>query len=172
VRSLKQYRIPFGSLKEGVHEYEFDLDSDFFSLKENSLIQQSDLKSTIDLHKRSGVMELKMKATGWYQHECDSCLEEIRIPLNAEDRILVKFSDHSRPLEDGVMILENHVVELEVYDLLYELVCLNLPMTVKCEDSLNRTACRELVQVHAQEQKEQDEVDPRWDKLKELLKRK
>ena len=158
----------FSGLNEGSHDYEFSLDENFFKAKENSLIMDAKIQVKVVLNKKSNQLELDIAGKGWFAADCDRCLEPIQMPIVAQDSLIVKFSAAPKPYDDGVVVLAVGTQHLEMYDLFYEMVCLNLPMIRNCELSLDKPACDENTQ--PEEKEVNDEIDPRWNKLKDLIK--
>ena len=145
------------------HSFHLELDDSFFALKENSLLDSGKLSAELGLSRQEDTLDLKVKLSGKIFSQCDRCLKDISLPVDAEFSHYLKFTTDEDLLED-----ENHIpadsLSYSVYDLLYEGVCLNAPQRHLCEFSDKAEAC-EMVSF---DQKNEN-TDPRWDQLKKLI---
>lgn len=177
---LRQFDIPFVGLNEGEHAYTFEIDRSFFAAFPESLIQDGDLyvRLTLDKKKESFFV-LDFFVDGTINTECDRCLDPITLQLHGRQQVMVKFEDEAsqKDYDDpDVMLLDPKDTSLNIAQQLFELINLQLPMRKTCDmDAIADKSCNQAVLdklTHLDEQDEEPEVDPRWEQLKQLNKKK
>jgi len=175
VKHLKQYRIPFSGLNAGKHNFEFDINKKFFDCYEHSIVKDGNLKAEVELQKQENLLILHFDIQGEIQLTCDTCLKEFMSPISIQERILVKFTDEDwTDNTDEVLILSKSDHELDIAELLYEYINLAVPYIVKCEEQGEGIACDpEMLALFtsepdAEEQKEEEIIDPRWEALRNI----
>lgn len=68
-----------------------------------------------------------VRITGHVVVPCDRCLEDCRIPIDFEGRLLVKFSDEPREYDGEVLWLLPGEDEVDLSQYIYESIVLSLP---------------------------------------------
>ncbi len=126
--ALKPFSIPFQGLKFGIHQFEFQIDSSFFSRFEDSSIKNAALNVQLDLDKRTNMLVLDFKSSGTVEAECDRCLETIDLPVSGEYQLMVKFSEVERENTDEVIYINPKNSHVELANYVYELAHLSLPI--------------------------------------------
>ncbi len=125
---LKAYTIPLLGLKVGIHEYDFEVDSNFFAALEDSPIQEGNFKVKLYLDKRPDEMlVLIFSFQGKISTDCDRCLAEIQLPVEGEEQLVVKYADEPRE-EAEVIYLAKEAAELNVARFIYEYIVLSTPI--------------------------------------------
>ena len=69
--------IPFIGLKEGIHQYEFEINSSFFEQFDYSIIEKADFAINVTFDKRKNLFNLAFDLKGHVIANCDRCLEEL-----------------------------------------------------------------------------------------------
>lgn len=173
MKFLKQYRIPFTSLKNGEHLFDFEITDRFFDEFEYSIVKHANLKLDLTLEKRDTMMVLNFKFDGHISLDCNLCLNEYPSKTEILERLIVKF--HEEDLNDSteeIMVLSKGDYEVDIAPWIYEYINLAIPINNRCEDPGNLSYCDEnmINQVKAlqvtDEKKQQN--DPRWDILKNI----
>ncbi len=121
------YSIPFTGLSEGIHNYKFQVDSEFFSAIKDSLISEGDVNAELIFEKRPNMMLLNFSYTGVLKVTCDRCADDFNQEITGESEYIVKFGDHNYEEEDIVYILRSEI-NLNVAHYLYESMILELPL--------------------------------------------
>ncbi len=171
MEALIQYSIPIKGLRNGIHQYSFQLDRTFFEHFEQSPIQESDIEVSLTLDKRPDFYVLDFEITGTVKAECDRCLTEIALPIKSDQRLMLKFSYEQLDEEAEVVYIAPETSNFNVANNLYEFACLSLPI-VKVYDCRNEEppVCNE--EMLKMLEKGTDQVDtatnPVWDALKDL----
>ena len=154
------YYVRFGSLSEGQHEFDFELDRAFFVSFDQEEILDAKVKAELMLIKRSNGLELIFEIKGNLILPCDSCLEAADIPFESFETLHVRFGE-TEDLESEIIVLDNSAYELDLKQFLYEYCMLALPM-----QKMHDFDCTESDQ--SEEKEEHIETDPRWEALKNL----
>lgn len=175
MKKRDRYLIPFQGLKEGEHIFDFEIEDSFFENLEYSELAKGNLKATVHLLKGSRHLELDISIDGFVYVSCDRCLDDYPEKVMYEGRLLVKYGDESYIENDEIWIVANDEHELDLTHYLYESINLSLPYRkVHPEDNHGRSTCNqemiEKLNEHIVEEEKYEEInDPRWDKLKDLL---
>jgi uncharacterized protein len=127
--TLTEFIIPISGLKEGEHQYSWKLEKNFFSSFEGSLIEDGLLEVELILSKHHDFYELEFEIFGSVQKNCDRCLASIPIPVEANERLLVKLTETVKDDEGDIVYISPHETSFQVAPYLYEFVHLNLPLT-------------------------------------------
>ena len=71
MRKLKDYTIPFVGLKLGKHQFEYEIDNEFFEHFEYDEFNGANVKVDLTLEKKTTMLELTFKASGTVNLEFD-----------------------------------------------------------------------------------------------------
>jgi len=135
MQALNQFFIPIKGLKFGKHEYDFVIQNQFFDEFENSPIKVGELKTHLILDRKTRNLELEFSTQGYIESECDRCTADIKLPIDASIKFIVKFSDEEE--SDGeVFFIPTESHEINVSEMVYEHLVLAIPLikTYNCED--------------------------------------
>ena len=172
----KEFLIPFGGLKQGKHQFEFDIDKTFFDDFGFDEFNDANIKVNLVLEKRSTMLELTFKHKGTVNVPCDLTNEYFDLPIKGKLDLIVKFGDAFNDDNDEMLVLPHGEHQVDVAQYIYEMIVLSVPskrvhpgvkdgsVAVEILDKLNELAPNEEHKV-----KEEENTDPRWDELKKLL---
>jgi len=175
MRKLKDFTIPFVGLKLGNHQFEYNIDNEFFEYFEYDEFNSANVKVDLLLEKKNTMLELTFKASGTVNVHCDLTNEPYDQPIDSELLLVVKFGDSYNDDNEDLLILPHGDYEVNVAQYIYELIVLAVPSkrihpgvhdgSLKSEvlDKLEELSPKE------KENKEEEDIDPRWNKLKNLL---
>ncbi|MEA3316505.1 MAG: DUF177 domain-containing protein [Bacteroidota bacterium] len=169
---LKKYNIEFYDLEEGEHEFEFDIDDEFFNNIEYSEINKGRLKANILFKKTSLLMSFDIAIAGEVRVVCDRCTDEFDMPVEFNDSLIVKFGEENEDIDDNVIVVKNGASDINIAHYLYESINLSLPLKkVHPDDENGYSTCNQqmLDDIEDNSINSEERIDPRWDKLKELI---
>lgn len=175
MRKLKDYTIPFVGLKLGKHQFEYEIDNEFFEHFEYDEFNSANVKVDLLLEKKTTLLELTFKASGTVNVFCDLTNEPYDQPINSELILVIKFGDSYNDENEDLLILPHGEYEVNVAQYIYELIVLAVPskrIHPGVEDgSLQSDVLDKLEELSPKEKeiKEEEDIDPRWNKLKNLL---
>lgn len=168
---LKEYNIPFVGLKEGRHNFHFVVDNTFFDAFDYEEFNHSKINITLEFEKKSTLLNLKFIAKGSVNIPCDVTDEPFDYPIETTFDWVVKFGDTYDDSNEELLILPHSSYQIDVAQPIYEMVVLSLPakrIHPGVEDgTLQSDILKKLEEL--QPKVEQNNNDPRWNKLKDLL---
>lgn len=169
-----KYNIEFKGLKEGLHDFEFEVDNKFFVHFEESLVEKGKVKVNVVLAKRSSFMKLHFKMDGWLELTCDRCLEFYEQAIVHEAEIFVKFGENEYDDGESVIWVNPEAHHLNLAQIIYEFVTLSIPLRhVHPKNSNGKRKCnkemlKKLKNYTHSKTGNNTTTDPRWDALKRL----
>lgn len=173
---LKEYTIPFVGLKQGLHQFEYQIDNTFFEHFEYDEFNSSAVKVDLEFNKKTTLLELQFKATGTVNVNCDLTNEPFDLPIKNEFFLVVKFGDRYNDENEELLIIPHGEYEVNVQQYIYELIVLAIPSKRVHPGVENGTLqsdiLKKLEELSPKEKtivNNNEETDPRWDKLKNLL---
>ena len=173
MKYLKQYRIPFSGLAAGKHDFEFEINDKFFDCYEHSLVKKGNLTAKVSLQKQETMLIVNFDIEGTIKLNCDVCLTEFDAPVSFQERLIVKFVNEEWDNEtDEVIILNKTDHELDIANLLYEYINVQVPYYAKCTEQGVNISCdpEMLAKINTEEESntEEENIDPRWAALKNI----
>jgi uncharacterized metal-binding protein YceD (DUF177 family) len=172
---LKEFAIPFSGLKQGKHEFGFQIKDGFFESFEYDDINGANIDLQVSLHKMSTMLELEMVAKGTVNVNCDVTNEPYDQDISATLGLVVKFGEEYNDDNDEILILPHSEHQINIAQYVYEMLVLAIPLKRVhpgvLDGSLESEALKKLEELHPKEEKEntENDTDPRWDILKKLL---
>ena len=160
---VTEFDIPFSGLALGKHEFAFELNDKFFELFEYQ--DQSGLQGKVqmELHKSETLMDTSWSFTGSIAATCDVTGESFTQDLNSSFELQIKLGNEYNDENDEILILPYGDHKFNAAQLMYELVVLSIPLKLVSPNA-------ETEEVEEEEEGENNEqTDPRWDQLKDLL---
>lgn len=160
--------IPFSSLKNGLHEFNYELDSTFFDQFDYSIIKEASVVIDIEFEKRKTFFKLNFHINGSVDSTCDKCNDPLKIDIEGEEDLIVKFGEESGLQSEEIKTIPENAYELDVTGEIYEYVHLQLPVKIEHEslEDCNPTIIKKLESL--QKKDNTTEIDPRWSKLQQL----
>lgn len=176
MKTMKAYTIPFVGLKLGKHHFDYKIDNTFFLEYEYTEFNDANVNVELLFERKTTLLELTFKANGTVNVCCDLTNEAYNQDIEDSFKLVVKFGDSYNDDNEEILIIPHGEYEINVAQYIYELIVLSVPTkkihpgvkdgTLK-SDILNKL--KELSPEMGVNNKEEEETDPRWDKLKKLL---
>ena len=166
---LNKYNIDIFKLSNSVHTYEFEVDDVFFQQFENSLIEKGQLHIEVTLTKSATFIEMQFKTKGSVELVCDRSLEKFTEEISSNDKMLFKFGDHWEELSDEIVLIPHDEQKINIGQYVYEFISLGIPMK-KLHPKFRDQEDEGIIFSSDKAEKEKTSNDPRWDKLKGLIK--
>lgn len=176
MKYLKKYKIPFSGLSTGKHNFEFDIDEQFFECFEHSIVKKGQLTANVELQKQENMLVVEFDIQGEIRLTCDVCLQDFDSPVEIEERVLVKFvNDEWDETSEEIIVLSHNDYELDISTLLYEFINVSVPYYIKCDEQGDGLNCDPEMLTRLQNERtestdsnEEQTVDPRWEALKKI----
>jgi len=165
----RDFDIVFSGLKLGEHLFTFELNDEFFDFFEYK--DHSTLNAVVKvlLNKHNTFLELEFKLKGTVEVFCDRTSEPFIQKIKDKFNLLVKFGDEYNADDDERLIIPQGEFKINVAQYLYELIVLAIPQKNVHPDVLSGKIDPEFIVDEEPESIEKENIDPRWDKLKDLL---
>jgi uncharacterized metal-binding protein YceD (DUF177 family) len=175
VGGLRQYAIPFKGLKEGKHDFNFVVDNSFFEQFESSEVKRGVVNVQVELIKHIQFLELQFDINGKITINCDRCLEPFVIRITHQAMLYIRFGEKTLEQSDDLLILAESENEVQLDQLIYEYIHLALPIQRIHPEIDGISGCNpemmEKLNAHDADDPENASEDPRWEKLKGLIKK-
>ena len=131
--------IPLNGLATGKNEYSWTVGKGFFESFENAEIIDAELNAVAVVEKSGRYIGVDCNIEGTVTVECDRCLERLDLPVETEVCLSVKYGNEepSDDMQDGereVIFVREDEAELDMSQIIYDYVCLSLPMQRVHED--------------------------------------
>ncbi|MFW5655999.1 MAG: YceD family protein [Bacteroidota bacterium] len=170
----KEYIIPFKGLKNGIHDFEFNINDAFFSEIKFSEIEHGHLNVSVQLHKHQTFLEFDVNIHGDVELTCDRCLDEYIEEVDFRGSLYVKFGEETDTEDDEIIILSEDEYELDLSHYINESINLSLPLKrVHPDDDKGNPQCNEdmisKLKEHQSDSSKDGNIDPRWNGLRDLL---
>ena len=169
---FKLYNVDLKNLTPGIHEFEYLLENKFFVDIDGDQVQKGKVKVNLTVKRSSMMFEMNFQIEGVVMVPCDRCLDDMEIPIDTHNRLVVKFGKEYAEERDE------------------EVIALAIPMKhVHAPGKCNKAMSSKLKKHTARSTEDGDEeyeddsveediaidddvpvaTDPRWDGLKGLL---
>ncbi len=181
MNKTKEYLIPFIGLKTGKHHFEYQISNTFFEVFDYHEFNNSNIKVNVVLEKKSSLIELVFKHKGTVNVACDMTNEEFDLPIKGNMKLIVRFGDAFNNDNEELLILPHGEFQIDISQYIYEMIVLSVPLrrihpgikdgSLKTEalTKLKELTVKESKKEPEEESKKKENIDPRWDKLKQLL---
>ena len=134
-----KFIIPLNGLAAGESRFSWHAGKEFFEAFENTEILAADLDIEVVAEKSGRYLGIDCEVDGKVVVECDRCLEDLDIPIETDIMLSVKYGseENSEDHQEGereVLFVPQDEAELDLSQIIYDYVCLSLPMQRVHED--------------------------------------
>ena len=140
------------------------------------------LTADVSLQKSESMIQMTFNVEGTIELTCDRSLDLFDQPISFENTMIYKFGEEEKELSEDVMIILNNTQTINIADLLFEFIGLQVPMKKLHprfqEEEEDDDDQEEGVMVYSStddsktEEQQEEDVDPRWAALKKLKNKK
>lgn len=177
MKVTNEFLIPFIGLKLGKHQFEYQVNKSFFDAFDYDEFEKADIKVNVVLEKRGTMLELAFKHKGTVYVPCDLTGEMFDLPIKGKIKLVVQFGEQFNNDNEELLILPHGEHQIDIKQYVYEMIALSVPLKKAhpgIKDGTLKTPAldklKELsVKDHKKETIQEENTDPRWDKLKKLL---
>jgi len=170
--SLEPFKIDLKKLGAGETTLRYSLTDSFFEAIDAPDIRRGDLEVVLTVKKIADFFEIGFHSEGEVVVPCDRCLEDMDQPIVSDNIVTVKLGEEYAGGDDVITIPEDD----GIYDAawtIYEFVELAVPIKHVHPDGECNEEMIKTLEEHSPERKsakddDGDDIDPRWNKLKEL----
>lgn len=138
----QDYLIPLNGLASGRKEFLWNAGKMFFEDFGNEEMLDADLEIEAEAEKSGKEVHVDCRISGTVTVLCDRCMDELVLPVDTEAKISVRYGEAPDEIpEEGEADGDREIVwigtmetELDMRQLIYDYVCLSLPMQRFHED--------------------------------------
>jgi uncharacterized protein len=188
VKFFRAYDIEVIKLKEGKHEFSFEIKDDFLGqFEDNHIVNKGNLKVDLILSKEANLINATFDIKGKVELTCDRSLELYNQELSTEQKILYKYGPEEVEIDEDIIMITRDTSSINVAQLIYEFIILAIPAKKihpdyrdeMDEDDFDGEGVVVYRSDEVDEDESQDEpgtdsedkTDPRWEALKNLKKK-
>ena len=166
---LKEFLINIASLRNETYEFQFHIDKMFFENFGKELVQDGNLDVHLSLIKHDGFLETTFKIKGSVKLICDRSLDEFDYALDLNNPVIFKFAEEAEEISEEVIHLRRDADTLNAGQYIYDMIGSALPMKrlhPRFEQENDENGDGKII--YSSATKDEDTIDPRWEKLKKL----
>ncbi|QDH77683.1 DUF177 domain-containing protein [Echinicola soli] len=186
VKFWRAFDIDIIKLNEGTHEFSFDVSDEFFEqIKDNDLVKKGNLKVIVLLRKEVNLLEATFKIDGTVELTCDRSLEKFDQALHTVEKIIYKYGPEEQEINEEIFVITRDTPKINVAQLIYEFIILALPIKkihpdYQDEEEMEGEGRLVYWSDEPEEGEEEndsskpdieDQIDPRWEALKNIKKK-
>ena len=181
MKDLKNFDISFIGLKDGVHQFDYNISKEFFDFFNYEEFYNSNVNVSLSFLKKPTLFELSFEFSGSLEVACDITNELFQQPMETNIFLIVKFGDEFNNENDELLIIPHSDYKLNIAQYIYEAIVLTMPIkrvhpgvedgTLKSEilDKLNEFKIKDKNIEKKHLDVDSQDIDPRWNKLKSIL---
>lgn len=175
MKDLKEFDISFIGLKDGINQFEYVIENEFFDFFEYDEFYNSNIKVAVSFLKKATMFELNFAFLGWVEITCDVTNELFKHSIETSIDLIVKFGNEFNDENEEMLIIPYSDHKLNVAQYTYEAIVLALPLKRihpgVNDGTLHSEVLEKLKELELKEEVEEanKEIDPRWNKLKNIL---
>ena len=160
--------IRFSGLKPGRYTYSYTLTDEFFDEWKNDEIRGGEVNFDVKMERFEHMLMFTFTLTGKLTTMCDRCLGDLTVPVEGQEHLCVRFSDTETSDDEDVVVLPENAFEFDLSQWLYEYAAVRIPMQHIHPDGECDPEVTKYIIDEEDEQRGDDEIDPRWEALRKL----
>jgi uncharacterized protein len=171
---VADFKVNLQGLSQRAHRFDYAFGDEFFGLYGKTLLEGGKFEAEVILDKRETLIEANFSIRGDARLVCDRSLEPFDYPMDIRRKILFKYGEEEKELSEEIVLITREQPFLDLGQYLYELITVNLPMK-RLHPRFNEetTDLEDIRLVYSSpaddtDNKEEEPIDPRWEKLKKL----
>jgi len=162
----RDYFIKFAGLKDGLHEFEFQINLEFFGSFHDEEVLNSAITAVLTLSKNPEMLELLVHVQGTLKVECDRCSKDLDLEVDGEQRQVFKVGEREQYDNEEINIISPNEYEIGTAGFIYECIKLAVPLRrVHKKKNCDPVAISALEEMS---KNDKPNSDPRWAALKAL----
>ncbi|MGV6844916.1 MAG: YceD family protein [Lutibacter sp.] len=172
MKDLKEFDISFVGLKEGIHQFDYHIKKSFFEYFNFDDFNDAEVKVVLNFNKAATIFELNFNYSGWVEVTCDVSNELFKLPINLNNELVVKFGNQLNLENESLWVIPHQEFKINIAQPIYESIVLAVPLKKIHPGIENGTLKSEVLEklkeLEYKGEKNNEEVDPRWNKLKNI----
>ncbi len=167
----RDFSINILGLSKGVHQFEFQLEADFFKKYGHEVFNDGEFAAKVTLDKRETFIEVDFKIEGDAFLICDRSLDNFDYAISVSKGIVFKYGDEPKEVSDEIVIITQDQQKLDVGQFMYEFIVLEIPIKKlhpRFQDEPDDETNGKIIYTSSTGKPDEEIIDPRWEKLKKL----
>ena len=123
----KEYILHFPTLDNGLNRFNYSIREDFFDNLDELEFSNPKLDVYLEVKKSQSIFTLDFHIKGSLELQCDLSVERFDNFIDIKDRFIIKFSNFEKEY-DNIIILTNNCNSINLYDYIYDIILLSVPM--------------------------------------------
>ena len=169
---MKEFAVNIIGLSKKAHLFNYHLEKGFFEKYGTESVSDGRFDVEVVLDKKETFIEVNFKISGQAALVCDRTLEPFDFPINENRKMVFKYGEEAQEISDEIVIITRDQDSIDLGQYLYEFIALAIPMKRLHPRFANEAESDQPVVYSTSptetEEKENDSIDPRWEKLKKL----
>ena len=126
---FKLFRIDLKNLSPStIYKFDYLLDNDFFERIEGPEVRQGKVTVALSVLRVASTFELNFRLNGVITVDCDRCLEDMEIPIETINRLIVTLGKRYAETSDEQVIVSEEEGFINIAWYLYEFIALAIPL--------------------------------------------
>ncbi|MDR1878593.1 MAG: DUF177 domain-containing protein [Bacteroidales bacterium] len=168
---FKQFDVRFGTLAFRPHQMVVNVNRLFFEKHVNEDITDADIVVSLTINRMETMLEIAFEIQGKLISICDVCLEELVIPVEKHENLILKITGKAENSDDESIVYvarEQHSYNIE--QILYEYIVCSIPIRKDHQQTGTGNCNPEMLQLIEQAKNKPSSLqqDERWDALKKI----
>ncbi len=171
----EEFLLRINGLANGTHCVSIKCDKTFFDIAQMEELHDGDLDLQITMEIQDKNVQIRFDFKGYVVAACDRCLDDVRVPMDFSEHLVVKLVENPAAFEnqedDNLWIIGEKEPMIDIFHFVYESILLAMPMRIVHPDDENgNSTCNPEILGKLNELKaKDDDIDPRWSALKDLI---
>jgi len=175
---LNLFTLTFVKLTNGDHQFTYEVNDSFFDHFGNHEISGANVLFNAKITKSDSMLVIDLNGAGSLKSTCDRCLDSLEFCVNPTFKVIAHLnsSEEETVLGDDLNLqliyLRSSDFQLNLSSSIYESFLPCIPMVKTCEIMEGKNCDDTVTSMIDRGNDNVTSVDPRWDKLKQLLNKK
>lgn len=166
------YSIDLPKLKLGEHQFSWEIKDEFFEHFEHSQVTNAEITIEGKVTKYGTHVDGVFLMKGSLKLPCDRCTELYDHPVDTERRVIFGYDERLAKENDDVILIDKDTTLIDLSGEFYDFIHLEVP--IRRVPPIEIHECPESVieLLNKKEENKEEEIDPRWEALRELKNKK
>jgi uncharacterized protein len=166
---LSDYSVNILGLSQKTHSFEFHLGNAFFEKYGKEVVAEGHFEAKVVLDKRETLIDGDFEIEGKANLICDRSLDPFEHLMKINRKMIFKFGEAMEEVSDEIVIIPRDLDVLDIGQYIYEFIVLDVPIKkIHPRFQSEEDDEDEEGKMIYQSEKNEDEIDPRWEQLKKL----
>ena len=170
---MLNYNIRISGIKDGNHEYFFNINEKFFESFVESELINCVVKVNCNLFKDGNKLKLSLHIKGnILNFNCDLCAGSINLSIVNSIDVLLQETESEMEDTDEIIYIQSNQSHIDISQLIYETIILSIPSKIEHSGVENDICDKEMMVLLDKYAEKKETNDPRWgdlNKLKDLI---